>query len=78
MHGRCQWRYDLEPYGLEEIHDKMELEFEGSSRVWRKNNRYRLLEIEGNGKKIAVISDNFIIDGKKADPLHDKFIRVSK
>ena len=35
-------------------------------------------KIEGNGKKIAVISDNFIIDGKKADPLHDKFIRVSK
>ncbi len=35
-------------------------------------------KIEGNGEKIALISDNFIIDGKKADPLHDKYVRVNK
>ena len=34
----------MAPYDLEEILDKMELEFEGSPRDWRKNNRYRLLE----------------------------------
>ncbi len=35
-------------------------------------------KIEGNGEKIALISDNFIIDGKNADPLHDKYVRVNK
>ena len=35
-------------------------------------------KIDGNGKEVAFISDNIFIGEKKADPLHDKFVRVNK